>query len=630
MSILLTDLTKRFGEHIVVNRVSLDIHDGELFVLLGGSGSGKSTILRMIAGLTTPDAGRIELNGRDVTYLPPQARGTGFVFQNYSIFRHMTVLENVEFGLRIRKVKTSERRQRAEELLDLVGLSGLGARYPNQLSGGQQQRVALARALAYQPAVLLLDEPFGALDVKIRAQLRASLKEIQRQLQVTTILVTHDQEEAFELADRIGVMETGRLVEVGTSESLYHQPGTEFTATFIGGGNVMVGRKERETIRLGSATLPYPAETHLADEGAPVRILFRPETTILQSEPFAPNPNLHVLGQGVVVERIFAGALQRIVLEIEGLRGVRALAPRVSYGQTAARIEVIQTGTRETNNDFAPGKKMWVALREYHVLAPAGLKVLLCASDDDGGRTATEMGALLARATHGPATLLAVVNRAEFVAPARARLESLRAEFAAQVPNFDVRVRVGASAMEILFEAQEGHYEVIALGQAASGTSGYRGLGSTARQVLEQAEIPVLVTRIPRGKIENVLICTRGGEPGKTDVVFGGRVARRANAHATVLYVQTPHTTPDEHRRAARHLLQAEASLSQQGVQCKVKILDGGIVENIVAQAEADHSDVIVIGAPAPHGRPRLRWQNLATQIVGSTDRPVLVVPMNE
>ena len=629
MSIILSNLTKRYNEHIVVNRVSLDIHDGELFVLLGGSGSGKSTVLRMIAGLTTPDAGTIELNGRDVTFLPPQARGTGFVFQNYSIFRHMTVLENVEFGLRIRKVKTNERHRRAEELLDLVGLAGLGTRYPNQLSGGQQQRVALARALAYQPAVLLLDEPFGALDVKIRAQLRASLKEIQRQLQVTTILVTHDQEEAFELADRIGVMDTGRLVEIGTSETLYHQPNSEFTATFIGGGNVLVGRKERETIRLGSATLPLPEHVASNEDGSPMRILFRPERTILQSEPFQ-DAEVYVLGQGQIIEQIFAGAMRRIVLEMEGLRGVRAVSPRVAYGQSVTRIEVIQTGTRATESVYTLGQKVWVGLRDFHVLEPAGLKVLLCVSQDAGGSLAAEMGSLLAQATHGPATLLHVVPRSDLVAQAREYLENMRRTFSARVQNLDVRVRVGTSATEILLEAQEGHYEVIALGQAPSGETGFRGLGSTARQVLEQAEVPVLLTQSERKQFKQILICTRGGDPGKTDVAFGGRVARRADADATVLYVQTPQSTPEEQKRAARHLLQAEAALSVQGVRGKIKILDGTIAEAIITQADADDADLIIIGAQAPRGRPRLRWQNLATQLVGSTARPVLVVPMSE
>ncbi|HBY98335.1 MAG TPA: hypothetical protein DEP84_31070, partial [Chloroflexi bacterium] len=258
MSIVLDRLTKRFGSQLVVDQVSLEVADGELFVLLGASGSGKSTILRLIAGLSRPDGGRILLHGRDVTMVSPQQRGTGFVFQNYSIFRHMSVAENIEFGLKIRKVPSTERARRREQLLDLVGLAGLGDRYANQLSGGQQQRVALARALAYEPNVLLLDEPFGALDVKIRAQLRRSLKEIQDRLSVTTILVTHDQEEAFELADRIGVIERGHLLEVGAAEALYARPESLFVATFLGVGNVLVGRAEAGAARFGPLALPIP------------------------------------------------------------------------------------------------------------------------------------------------------------------------------------------------------------------------------------------------------------------------------------------------------------------------------------------------------------------------------------
>lgn len=629
MSIILTDLNKRYGEHIVVNRVSLQVEDGELFVLLGGSGSGKTTVLRMVAGLIAPDGGKIELNGRDVTFLTPQARNVGYVFQNYSIFRHMTVQDNVEFGLRIRGVRVADRHRRAEELLDLVGLAGLGSRFADELSGGQQQRVALARALAYQPAVLLLDEPFGALDVKIRAQLRASLKEIQQQLHVTTILVTHDQEEAFELANRIGVMDTGRLIEIGSPEKLYHEPETEFTATFIGGGNVVVGRKEREKIQLGSTVLPLPGEQGREEEGAPIRILFRPETTLLQADPFPQDSGVHVLGQGTVVEQVFAGALRRVILEVEGLRGVRTVAPRLTYGQSVSRLEVISTSDNAALVHFAPGTKLWVGLRDFHVLSPAGLKVLLCVGSD-ADTVAADFGTRLAQATHGPATLLTVVNRPELIAGARTRLEAMRDQLATRVPNLELRVRQGNIATEILLESQVGHYEVIAVRQDPPGGTGYRGLGDTSRQVLEQADVPVLLVKEARPEIRHILICTRGGEPGKTDITFGGRVARRAGAAVTVLNVQGPQATAEERRRAARHLRQAEASLSVQGVRCKVQVREGNIVERIVEQAEADDTDMIVIGAQAPRERPRLRWQNLATQIVGGSNRPIMIVPMRE
>lgn len=207
--IRLENIGKQYGASRVVEGISLEVNEAEFVVLLGSSGSGKSTILRMVAGLIMPDEGRILLNEADITRLPPQERGFGFVFQNYSIFPYMTVAENIGFGLKIRKIPQAEKQLRTERLLEMVGLEGLGLRYANQLSGGQLQRVALVRALAYDPKVLLLDEPFGAVDAKIRIQLRKSLKGIVGEMGVTTLMVTHDQQEAFELADRIAVVNRG-------------------------------------------------------------------------------------------------------------------------------------------------------------------------------------------------------------------------------------------------------------------------------------------------------------------------------------------------------------------------------------------------------------------------------------
>src|SRR5262245_47697188 len=251
---------KRYQGHAVVNDVSLEVADGEFFVLLGPSGSGKTTVLRMIAGLTEIEVGRVLLRGRDVTHLPPQRREVGLVFQNYALFPHMSAAQNIEFALRVRKIPASERRRRRDELLDLVGLSGLGDRAPRQLSGGQQQRVALARALAHRPEVLLLDEPFGALDARIRSDLRRTIRAIQRELKITTVFVTHDQEEAFELADRLGVMNFGRLLEVGPPEELYLRPQTEFVATFLGKANLMLGECVPEGVRLGPVRFPLGPE----------------------------------------------------------------------------------------------------------------------------------------------------------------------------------------------------------------------------------------------------------------------------------------------------------------------------------------------------------------------------------
>ena len=219
MSIRLEGLVKRYEKNAVIKDLSLDVEKGELFVLLGTSGSGKSTLLRMIAGLTSIDAGEIYLNGRSVTHLPIQERGVGFVFQNYSLFRHLNVVDNIAFGLDVKRISRKERDRRVGELLSLIGLSDFGNRKPTQLSGGQQQRVALARALAPNPQVLLMDEPFGDLDVNIRTQLRRNLREIQQRLGITAILVTHDQQESFELADRIGIIErAGRKKRSGLAQ----------------------------------------------------------------------------------------------------------------------------------------------------------------------------------------------------------------------------------------------------------------------------------------------------------------------------------------------------------------------------------------------------------------------------
>jgi sulfate/thiosulfate transport system ATP-binding protein len=227
-------LSKRYGDFAALDDVSLEIPDGELTALLGPSGSGKSTLLRVIAGLEVPDEGRVEIAGRDATHVPPQRREIGFVFQHYAAFKHMTVRDNVAFGLTIRKRPKAEIEEKVSELLRIVGLDGFQRRYPAQLSGGQRQRMALARALAVEPRVLLLDEPFGALDAKVRAELRRWLRRLHEEVHVTTVLVTHDQEEAMEVADRIAVLDAGRVQQVGAPRELYERPANPFVMGFLG------------------------------------------------------------------------------------------------------------------------------------------------------------------------------------------------------------------------------------------------------------------------------------------------------------------------------------------------------------------------------------------------------------
>ncbi len=267
--ITVDNITKRFGDFPALHGIDLQIHQGEFIALLGPSGSGKTTLLRIIAGLEFQDSGRVLFDGSDVSTTPVGERGVGFVFQQYALFRHMTAAENVAFGLTIRKRRdrpsAKEIRERAEELLRLVQLEGLGKRYPAQLSGGQRQRVALARALAIEPKVLLLDEPFGALDAKVRKDLRRWLRELHHKMGLTSIFVTHDQEEALELADRVVVMDHGVVEQVGTPEQVYMEPATPFVSTFVGETNRFPGEDGTLHIR------PHELEI-VTDGGKPMRV----------------------------------------------------------------------------------------------------------------------------------------------------------------------------------------------------------------------------------------------------------------------------------------------------------------------------------------------------------------------
>ncbi|AFY73418.1 sulfate ABC transporter, ATP-binding protein [Synechococcus sp. PCC 7502] len=251
MGIIVDNISKRFGNFQALDQVSVEVKTGSLVALLGPSGSGKSTLLRMIAGLEVPDQGRIILTGEDATFQDVQDRNIGFVFQHYALFKHLTVRKNIAFGMEIRKVAKNIIKAKVDELLDLVQLKGLGDRYPNQLSGGQRQRVALARALAVEPKVLLLDEPFGALDAKVRKELRAWLRRLHDEVHVTSVFVTHDQEEAMEVSDEIVIMNHGRVEQIGTPQEIYDRPATAFVMSFIGPVNIVApnGTQDQVFIR---------------------------------------------------------------------------------------------------------------------------------------------------------------------------------------------------------------------------------------------------------------------------------------------------------------------------------------------------------------------------------------------
>ena len=310
-SVRLEDLSKRFGDVDAVRRLDLEIQEGEFFSLLGPSGCGKTTTLRLIAGFEEPTTGRIVLGDKDITQTPPHRRPVNTVFQNYALFPHLNVRDNVAFGLRFKDVSRSERRQLAEEALGLVRLERLGRRKPAQLSGGEQQRVALARALVLNPSVLLLDEPLGALDAKLRRALQIELKSIQEHVGITFVYVTHDQEEALTMSDRLAVMNEGRIEQVGAPKDVYEEPETTFVADFLGVSNLMSGQADgRGRVRIGEVELA--AGRGDVEAAGEVQVTIRPERVRLEPLGTAGENRL----QGVVNRVVYLGATTQVLVEL--------------------------------------------------------------------------------------------------------------------------------------------------------------------------------------------------------------------------------------------------------------------------------------------------------------------------
>ncbi len=315
-SVLLQNLTRAFGATRALDGLSIEMAPGELIALLGPSGCGKTTALRIVAGFETADTGSVLIDGKDISSVPAAKRDMGMVFQSYSLFPNMSAQDNVAFGLRMRKIGAGGRRKRAADLLDMVGLAPQAGQYPHQLSGGQQQRVALARALAIEPRVLLLDEPLSALDAKVRLQLREQIRTLQQQLGTTTLFVTHDQEEALSMADRVGVMNKGRLEQLAAPDELYTDPATAFVAEFVGVMNRIPGELQAggQVTVLGTTV---PVRGHVPDETA-VDVLVRPED--LHMEVVAN-------GNGIVTTRTFLGSVTRVGVQLSGDVAVRVDRP---------------------------------------------------------------------------------------------------------------------------------------------------------------------------------------------------------------------------------------------------------------------------------------------------------------
>jgi len=342
-SVSLRSLTRAFGATRALDEMSLDIEPGELVALLGPSGCGKTTALRIVAGFEFADSGEVLIDGRDVSPVPASKRDMGMVFQSYSLFPNMSALDNVAFGLRMRGARTGGRRRQAAELLDMVGLAAQARQFPHQLSGGQQQRVALARALAIEPRVLLLDEPLSALDAKVRLQLREQIRTLQQRLGTTTLFVTHDQEEALSMSDRVGVMRSGKLEQVATPDELYSRPATAFVAEFVGTMNRLPGELSGDGTAISVIGLTVPVQPGGPASGA-VDALVRPENlTVTPSET----------GDGIITVRTFLGAVTRLTVRLSG--------------DTEVVVDVATTSAA----DLTPGTAVQVGLPAAPVLVAA-------------------------------------------------------------------------------------------------------------------------------------------------------------------------------------------------------------------------------------------------------------------
>lgn len=351
-AVSIRDVSKSFGSATVLDDINFDVAEDEIVVLLGASGSGKTTILRIVSGLEMPGSGKVMLHGKDVTYVPARLRGTGVIFQSYALFPKMNVEQNIAYGLKLRRRSKAEIRETIDRLVGMVDLEEHRKKHPSQLSGGQQQRVAIARALAYGPEVLLFDEPFGALDAQIRGTLRREIRVLLKRIKVPSIFITHDQEEALELGDRIAVLNAGRIEQIGTPYEVYNNPETEYVATFLGAANILLGVIRGQSFQSDDISVDIGDEYAFAD-GQPAKLVIRPEDVFLR-RPENLMQNYQKLTEGVVEEMSFVGAFERVGVRLD------------SHDRQA--IIVTRPKTETATFHLRPGQKVTVGVVRFRIL----------------------------------------------------------------------------------------------------------------------------------------------------------------------------------------------------------------------------------------------------------------------
>jgi len=567
MSIALDQVTKRYQGVPVVNDVSLTVGAGEFLVLLGPSGSGKSTLLRAIAGLTEIDHGRVSLHGRDVTHTSVRDRQVGFVFQHYALFRHMTIGENIEFALRIRRVRAAERRERRKELLRLVALEGMDDRLPGELSGGQQQRIAVARALAHRPQVLLMDEPFGALDAKIREELRRTIRQIQRELGMTTVLVTHDQEEAFALADRIGVMNQGRLLECGRPDDLYTRPATRFVATFLGAANLLLGYRTAAGVR-------FTPQSSSATPPREVVAVLRPEEVELAAHESALRSDL--VAYGSVEEVLFAGAVERLRVRMAEDGPVPVAPGGDPTAPAGSLLEVSRTLPEQREAPVEPGQRVAVGARRIHVL-PTPISSFTVVADDEAQARQLRESTLLATLASRMHTRVATCLDPGAAAP----------------PGMPVIATGPGSARRAEWQLQHGAAQLLCVAAGAS---------------------------LPAHVIIHAL------DPASRNATFAVAASLLRHVPAEAVYLGVHAEETPEHQRAAclRQLLDARSlALAEHGLDMRTELRFGKVDVELQRQLLAHENSLLVLGTSDP-ARLHAGW--LASLLESPLQRPVLVV----
>lgn len=618
MSLVLEQVTKWFDGYPALNNISCKVAEHELVVFVGPNGCGKSTLLQVLAGFTKAERGTILLDDQSLNHLPVAARSIGYVGPEYGLFPQMTVAENIAVGLRLRTVPVALQQQRCDTLLEMVGLGGWGNCLPKQLSAGQVVRAALARALAHEPRLLLLDEPFAHLDGNARIELQRTLQTLHNELPITTILATHDQSVAFALANRIGVMSLGRLLEFDTPEQLYRRPQTEFVATFLGSANILLGQVTEGGVRVGPYyfDLDEQPQLHHLDEARRVQVLFRPEDVVVVNSP----KDLHCppLGRGELESVTFSGAFEWLRIRLPPIPGVRPLSPPIDYGGRSFVVEATRGQDQIQRLRLAPGDQVWVGLHHVHVLTHPGLRFLVLNDGSSEAQAAIALAGKMAQLTHARITLLSYGPKG---IAQQTQAQQIFEKNGGRQP-YELRTTSQSIEEFLSDEISRQPCDLIVLGQRAGHNL------QLAEKIMQSGDHHLLLVPQHQQVPKQALICVAQGEPGKQDVLFAGRLIRHLGTQATV-FTALPSIGRGQVtlQKAQAFLEGGVGALELLGVRADTAMHVGSVVDGVTKQWRTKSYDLLVLGTPLPDPTGKISFNNSFKQLARqATQHPVLIV----